>query len=242
MKSANSCSAAEMGMPLLGTLGLLGRGMLGLVLVLVMAAAGAACKAQGPLSLSGTLRSAVVSTRLAVPVAKLAYMTDVLLLLWPSPRTWPSSCITAVSKSYCPAPTCVGSAPAYQLQPWIMVTWSASSVQPSTPWATPPSELVVFMVRITLASVGSVTSRMVTPYGAMTASMAVTASWMRASSSLVRSPLLLSTYRSASPPSRAPAVEVPTEPSVTSPAALPPAVSWIVLVCVVPSANVSTIW
>ena len=72
-----------MGLPLLGTLVLLGAGMLGLLLVQFTTAARAACKAQGPLSLSGTLRSAVVSARLAVPVAKLAYMTEVLLLLWP---------------------------------------------------------------------------------------------------------------------------------------------------------------
>src|SRR5579859_6000882 len=117
-----------MELPLLGTFVLLDAGALAPLLVLLTAAAGAACKAQGPLSLSATLRSAVVSTRLAVPVAKLAYMTEALLLLWPRPRTWPSSCIAAVSKSYRPAPTCVGSLPAYQFQPWIMVTWSASSV------------------------------------------------------------------------------------------------------------------
>ena len=68
-----------------------------------------------------------------IEVASEAYITEVLLLLWPRPRTWPSSCITAVSKSYWPAPTCVGLAPAYQFQPWIIVTWSASVVHPSTP-------------------------------------------------------------------------------------------------------------
>src|SRR5215471_5376831 len=160
-----------MGLPLLGTLVLMCAIMLGLLLAAFTAAVGAACKAQGPLPVSGTLRSALTRARWTVPVANVADITDVLLLLWPRPSTWPSSCTTAVSKSYCPAPTCVGSLPAYEFQPWIIVTWSASVVQPSTPWAVPPSELVVFIFSVTLACVGFVTSVIVTPYGAMTASM-----------------------------------------------------------------------
>src|SRR5262249_23247110 len=76
--------------------------MLGLLLVLLALAAETACRALGPLSSSGTFKSAVVNVRSVLPDASVAYMTDVLLLLWPSPRTWPSSCITAVSKPYCP--------------------------------------------------------------------------------------------------------------------------------------------
>jgi hypothetical protein len=62
-----------MGLPLLGAVVLLGAVMLGLLLVLLTLADGAACKAQGPLSPSGTARSAVVSTRVAVPVANECY-------------------------------------------------------------------------------------------------------------------------------------------------------------------------
>jgi hypothetical protein len=92
------------GLPLLGTLVLLGAGMLGLLLVPLTAVAGAAVVVRNVQI--GRGRHAVGGAG-----AKLAYMTDVLLLLWPSPRTWPSSCITAISKSYCYVPTCVGSAP-----------------------------------------------------------------------------------------------------------------------------------
>src|SRR5215469_12826281 len=140
-------------------LALLGTVMPWPLLGLLTTAIGAACKAQGPLSSSGTFRSAVTSVRLAVPTTSVAYMTELLSLLWPSPRTCPSSCTTAASKSYCPAPTCVGSAPAYQFQPWTIVTWSASVVQPSTPWDEPPSELVAFMHLVTLACIGSLTSK-----------------------------------------------------------------------------------
>ena len=48
-------------------------------------------------------------------------ITDWASALWPSPIAWPSSCVTMVWKSYCPAPTFVASAPVYQSQPETIV-------------------------------------------------------------------------------------------------------------------------
>jgi hypothetical protein len=88
------------------------------------------------------------------------------LALWPRPRAWPSSCKTTASKSNWPAWIAVGSAAAYQFHPWTRVI-SVESVpgvsQPSTPSAKPPTAVVVFVSRMTLAEVLSVVSVMVPP-------------------------------------------------------------------------------
>src|SRR5262249_21000992 len=97
------------------------------------------------------------TVRRTVPVARVAYMTEVPSVLCPSPRAWPSSCSTTVSKSNWSAPICVASAPAYQIHPLISVISPASVVQPSTPSAEPPTALLSLMSRMTSAWVGSLT-------------------------------------------------------------------------------------
>ena len=61
-------------------------------------------KSARPLSVSGTLRSAVTRSRRTAPAASVPYMTEAASVLWPRPRAWPSSWTRTVSKSYCPAP------------------------------------------------------------------------------------------------------------------------------------------
>ena len=150
----------------------------------------AAIWGSAPAGGSEMFRSWIVTDRSATPDARISYIGDVGSVEPPRPSAWPSSCRTVVSKSYWPAPIWLGSAPAYQFQPWsIVISPFGALKQPSTPSAALPQALVVPVSMTMLARVGSVTSVIVTLYGASRASQVLIASWIRASSSAVNRPL-----------------------------------------------------
>ena len=101
---------------------------------------------------------------MTTPGGRLSNIGELGSPLPPSPRAWPSSCVTVVRKLYWPAAMADGSEPAYQFQPWISVISPVSKVkQPRTPLAIPPTGLVVLLSRVMLAREGSLTSDTVTP-------------------------------------------------------------------------------
>src|ERR1700730_13149551 len=101
--------------------------------------------------------------RRAVPVGRSSDIGEAGLVLPPRPKAWPNSWVTVVWKSYWFGPICVGSAPAYQFHPSIIVISLAAGLkQPRTPLVMPPLALVVPASRTMLATLGSLTSEIVT--------------------------------------------------------------------------------
>ena len=83
------------------------------------------------------LRSFVVRSRLTCPGLRYKSIAEDASEFSPRPRTWPSSWVTTVWKSYwfCAIP--LASEPKYQFQPLIRVIWPGVYA-PMTPWFTPP--------------------------------------------------------------------------------------------------------